>query len=78
MIKTLRTTLPLLAAVIALSALTGAGTPAQAAGAARCEQAWDCHGPLPQICMRCRDGHSECAHWTCVRHRCVMQICPKK
>jgi hypothetical protein len=78
MIKALRRTLPLLAAIVAVSALASAGTPAQAAKADRCTAAWDCHGPLPQICLKCSDGHFECAHWACVHHRCVMQTCPKK
>jgi len=76
MIGALTKTSALLAAVIAFSALAGTGAPAKAAGAARCNDAWECHGPLPQICVRCRDGHTECAHWVCVRHRCVVETCP--
>jgi len=67
-----------LAAAVALSTLAGASAPAQAAMAAKCEQAWDCHGPLPQLCVRCKDGHSECAHWACVRHKCAIEYCAKK
>ncbi len=78
MIKVLRRVLPLLAVIVAISALAGAGAPAQAAKAARCNQAWDCHGPLPFICMRCSSGSFECAHWTCVRHHCAVETCPKK
>jgi hypothetical protein len=43
MIRVLRRVLPLLAVIVAISALAGAGAPAQAAKAARCDQAWDCH-----------------------------------
>ena len=78
MIKVLGRTSLLLAAVVALSALAGASAPAQAAGAAKCNVAWDCHGPLPFICMRCSTGQYECAHWACVRHTCAVQTCPKK
>lgn len=79
MIKALMRTSLLTAGIVALAALAlGAGAPAQAAKADRCVQAWDCHGPLPQICLKCSDGHFECAHWACVHHRCVVQTCPKK
>lgn len=47
--------------------------PAQAAE--RCTRASQCHGPLPQICERCSDGHFACAHWACVDHRCEIEIC---
>jgi hypothetical protein len=77
MIKVLRIVLPLLAGIVALSAMGGVGT-AQAAAAAKCNVAWDCHGPLPFICMRCSTGQYECAHWACVRHTCAVQTCPKK
>lgn len=73
MIKILTKSSPLLAAAIALSALVGAAAPAQAA--ARCVRASQCHGPLPQICVKCRNGRTECAHWACVAHRCVVQTC---
>jgi len=53
-----------------------AGTVTPAA-AERCAEAPECHGPLPQICARCRDGHSECAHWACVHHKCVVRTCPR-
>jgi hypothetical protein len=76
MIKTLMRTATLFVAVVALNALAGFGAPAQAAGE-RCRVADECHGPLPQICERCRDGHEACAHWACVRHRCVVEICPR-
>ena len=74
MIKTLTRMLPLFACVVALSALTGAASPAQAAGA-RCNTASQCHGILPQICERCSNGHTVCAHHACVHHKCVVQIC---
>jgi hypothetical protein len=61
------------AVVIALSALAVA--PAQAARGDWCRRASQCHGPLPDICRRC-DGHSRCAHWACIHHRCVIRICP--
>ena len=54
-------------------ALLAAGASAQAAG--YCSRASQCRGPLPQICERCSNGRTACAHWTCVAHRCVMQIC---
>lgn len=73
MIKSLTLTSTLFAAILALSALVGAGAPAQAAG--YCNRASQCHGPLPQICERCRNGHTECAHHVCVHHRCGMRIC---
>jgi hypothetical protein len=72
--KALTRTATLFAAIVALTALAGVGPSAQAAE--RCRVADECHGPLPQICERCRDGHDVCAHWACVRHRCVVEICP--
>jgi hypothetical protein len=76
MLKTLTRTLPLFAGIVALSALVGA--PAQAGEGARCLKASQCRGPLPDICMKCRNGHSACAHWACVHHRCVVRICPER
>jgi hypothetical protein len=73
MVKVLKRSSPVFAAIVALSALAGAGAPAQAAG--HCVRASQCHGPLPQICERCSNGHSVCAHWACVEHRCVVQLC---
>lgn len=73
MIKAVKRTSLVFAAILALSALAGAAAPAQAAG--HCIRASQCHGPLPQICERCSGGHAVCAHWACVDHRCVMQIC---
>jgi hypothetical protein len=67
----------LFAAMIVVSALVGAGAPAQAADAERCIRAAQCHGPLPQICEQCGNGKSACAHWACVHHKCVVQICPR-
>jgi hypothetical protein len=64
------------AAIVALSALACAGAPAQAAEGARCLRASQCHGALPHICRRC-DGHTACAHWACVRHRCEIRTCPE-
>ena len=73
MINALARNSVLFAVIIVLSALVGA--PAQAANSDRCRTASQCHGPLPQICMRCSNGHSACAHWACVHHKCEMQIC---
>jgi hypothetical protein len=73
MIKALTGTLLLLAALIAVSTLPGAGVPAQAAD--RCHRADECHGALPQLCKKCRDGKDGCAHWACERHRCVVRYC---
>jgi hypothetical protein len=73
MVKALTRSSRLFAAVIAMSALVGIGASAEAAN--RCVRASQCHGPLPQICERCSNGHTVCAHWACVDHRCVMQIC---
>jgi len=70
MIKTLTRTSLLFAAIIALSALAGA--PAQAT---YCFKASRCHGPLPDICRKCPDGHNGCAHHACVHHRCVIRFC---
>jgi hypothetical protein len=57
--KALTRTATLLAAIVAVSAL--AGVSAQAAE--RCRTAEQCKGPLPQICVRCKDGKDVCAHW---------------
>jgi hypothetical protein len=35
-----------------------------------------CKGPLPDICERCSDGSSECAHWVKTDGKCEIQICP--
>lgn len=75
MIKTLTKTALLLSALVVLSPLAGVGTAAQ--GAERCRVADECKGPLPQICRRC-DDHDVCAHWACVRHRCVVETCPRR
>lgn len=72
--KALTRTATLLAAIVAVSAL--AGVSAQAAE--RCRTAEQCKGPLPQICVRCSDGKDVCAHWACVRHRCVVETCPRR
>jgi hypothetical protein len=71
--KALTRTATLLAAIVAVSALAGASAQA----AERCRTAEECKGPLPQICMRCKDGKDACAHWACVRHRCVVETCPR-
>ena len=63
----------LFAAIIASSALVSVGAWAQ--DAAKCTKAAECTGPLPQICMVCRHGHDECAHWACVKHSCKVEIC---
>ncbi len=75
MIKALTRTVLLLSALVVLSPLGGAGSAAQAAE--RCHVADECKGPLPQICVRCRDGKDVCAHWACVHHRCVVETCPR-
>ena len=54
MINALARNSVLFAVIIVLSALVGA--PAQAANSDRCRTASQCHGPLPQICMRCSNG----------------------
>jgi hypothetical protein len=74
MTKALTRTSLLFAALIALSALVGA--PAQAAD--RCTSASDCHGPLPQLCKKCKDGSDGCAHHACVHHKCVIRYCTHK
>jgi hypothetical protein len=61
----------LLLGISLLSALVG--VPALAAD--RCTSAAQCHGPLPQICMKCSDGRFGCARWACVRYRCVAYMC---
>jgi hypothetical protein len=61
------------AAIIASSALMSVGAWAQ--DAAKCTKAAECTGPLPMICMACRGGHEECAHWACVKHACKVEIC---
>jgi hypothetical protein len=63
----------LFAVIIALSTLVSVGARAQ--DAAKCTKAAECTGPLPQICLVCRHGVTECAHWACVKHTCKMQIC---
>jgi hypothetical protein len=63
----------LFAAIIATSALVSVGARAQ--DAAKCTKASECTGLLPQICLVCRKGHEECAHWACVKHTCKMEIC---
>lgn len=73
MIKTFMATALLFAALIALSVVPGVTVPAQAAD--QCHWADQCHGPLPQLCKRCRGGHNGCAHWACVHDRCVIRYC---
>jgi hypothetical protein len=63
----------LFGAIIAVSTLAGAAVSAQAAG--YCSRASQCRGPLPQICERCSNGRTVCAHWGCVAHKCTVQIC---
>jgi hypothetical protein len=70
MVKALTRTSLLFAAIIALSALVGA--PAQAA---YCVRASQCHGPLPDLCIKCPNGHNGCAHHACVHHKCVVRYC---
>ena len=73
MIKALRRTSLLLAALVVLSALPGTTAPVQAAD--WCHWADQCHGPLPQLCKRCGGGRNGCAHWACVRDHCVVRYC---
>jgi hypothetical protein len=40
-----------------------------------CENASQCRGALPHFCRRCDNGHSACAHWACIRHRCEIATC---
>ncbi len=68
----------LFAAIVLLGALVGAGAAAQAADVQRCMTAEECHGPLPQICEKCKDGKDACAHWACVHHKCKVEICPRE
>jgi len=35
-----------------------------------------CEGPLPDVCERCSDGSTECAHWVREGGTCEIQICP--
>jgi hypothetical protein len=50
-------------------------------GSDMCKTSRDCHGPLPQLCMRCQNGNRNgremeaCAHWKCVRDRCEVAVC---
>jgi len=71
MIKALTKAVVLSAALMALGATIG--TPAYAAE--RCHAASECHGFLPQLCKRCPNGRDGCAHWACVRHKCVIAYC---
>lgn len=75
MIEALTRSSRLLAAAFVVSALVGFGAPAQAADAEACMSAAECHGPLPQIYVKCRNGHTKCAHWACVHHKCAVQTC---
>jgi hypothetical protein len=42
-----------------------------------CDDAEDCKGLLPQLCMRCSDGSSGCAHHACVAGKCEIAYCSK-
>jgi len=35
-----------------------------------------CKGALPDICEKCSDGTTECAHWVKENGECEVQICP--
>lgn len=76
MIRALTRTALLSAALIASSALAGVAS-VQAGEGDSCNRASQCRGFLPHICERCSGGHSACAHWACVHHRCEIQICPR-
>lgn len=65
------------AAVIGLSVLAGSAAPAEAAKGQWCRKASQCHGALPQLCIKCPSGHNGCAHWACVHHRCVVHYCAR-
>jgi hypothetical protein len=40
-----------------------------------CQQASDCHGPLPQLCVVCSNGSDGCAHWECQGGTCAIAYC---
>jgi hypothetical protein len=63
------------AALIALSTLAGSAAPAHAAKGKSCSTASQCHGILPQLCIKCKNGGEGCAHWACVHHKCVVRYC---
>jgi hypothetical protein len=43
---------------------------------AKCDEADQCHGALPDLCKVCEGGGDGCAHWACVDHKCVTEYCP--
>jgi hypothetical protein len=67
----------LLAAIVVLTALAGAGAPARAGEGDPCTKASQCRGFLPHFCKVCSNGRSACAHWACVQHKCEIQSCPR-
>ncbi len=42
---------------------------------AHCRVDKDCKGPLPDICEKCVDGKTSCAHHACVDGTCETPIC---
>ena len=50
------------------------GNPGTTVGS-QCQAASDCTGFLPQNCMQCADGTSQCAHWDCNAGSCVTVTC---
>lgn len=47
--------------------------PAQADN--QCAAASDCSGLLPNFCVKCSDGSTSCAHWSCVEGACQVASC---
>jgi hypothetical protein len=43
---------------------------------AQCNTAADCGGALPDICLQCSDGTTQCAHHVCDQGQCTIAICP--
>jgi hypothetical protein len=40
-----------------------------------CQMDTDCHGLLPQILMKCPDGSTKGARWSCENNQCEIAIC---
>lgn len=40
-----------------------------------CDTAADCAGVLPQLCQRCANGQTACAHWVCAQRVCRVKVC---
>jgi len=56
-----------------------AGTPVNGSSGGgsnnQCQQASDCTGILPHLCMQCADGSSQCAHFDCNQGSCQQVTC---